>query len=312
MANNEQISKIIDQGVKDAHSYAIHEVKRNENDEYPRYAITVAGTPGAKGGYAVFEIASKADAQDIADRLPAPNDTLSGARLISATDVEFDGDTMTETHYFFLENKADKGGLDFTRMYDIDGLADGEPVETEARRPEFMIVATEETYGWGDGIVALLGRIKGIYGTNVGDSPYGQVWMQFLANECERRFYDLDEAEVNRVFEKIKYDAIDEFERDNSGDQGHESNRYDISKMEILEEIPMSADWLVGYMLEPEEGKRFEMERDVYGEVQANGLKGVTFKDHRSDDEIVAAGLALLKERGISLDEEGAVPSASV
>ncbi len=312
MALADRISKIIDKGVKDTHSYAIFEMKRHQDDNYPEYAITVAGTDATKGWYAISEIRSLPDAKDIAERLPAPNETTSGARLISATDVEFDGNTRTGTHYFLLENKSDTGTLDYTRMYDIDGLGGGKPVETEARRPELLIVATEETHGWNDRVVALVGRVKGVYGANKGETNYSQVWMEFLSNQCERPFYDLEEAEIEQEFRKIKYDTMTDFEMDNSGDRGRESTRWDVSNMEILTEISLSADWLVEYMLEPEEGARDQKERDLYGEIQANGLPGVHFEDQRTDEEIVAAGKALLAERCISEDEEDASPDASI
>jgi hypothetical protein len=317
MALTDRISKIIDKGVKDAHSYAIFEMKRHKDDNYPEYAITVAGTEDTKGWYAISEIKSLLDAKDIAERLPAPNETISGARLISATDIEFDGDVKTKTHYFFLENKSDKGNLDFSRMYDLAGLGAGEPVETEARRPDLLIVADDETHNWNDRVVALVGRVKGVYGVNRGETNYSQVWMEFLSNQCERPFYDLEEAEKEQEFRKIKYDTMTDFEMDNTGDHGRESTRWAVSRMEILTEISPSADWLVEYMLEPEEGARDQKERDLYGEYQANGLPGVHFEDQRTDAEIVAAGKALLEERGISEDEddvveESAAPDATI
>jgi hypothetical protein len=314
MALTDRISKIIDKGVKDTHNYAIFEMKRHKDDDYPEYAITVAGTDDTKGWYAISEIKSLPDAKDIAERLPAPNETTSGARLISATDVVFDGDVRAETHYFLLENRSDKGNLDYSRMYDLAGLGSGEPVETEARRPELLIVATEETHNWNDKVVALVGRIKGVYGVNKGESNYSQVWMEFLSNQCERPFYDLEEAEIEQELHKIKYDTMTDFEMDNTGDAGRESTRYDVSRMEMLTEVSLSADWLVEYMLEPEEGARFQKDRELFGEVQANGLPGVHFEGQRTDEEIVAAGKALLAERGISEDEieEYPAPDASV
>lgn len=314
MALTDRISRIVDKGVKDTHTYAIFEMKRHADDNYPDYAITVAGTDDTKGWYAISEIRTLSDAQGIAERLPAPNETISGARLISSTDIGFAGDTRTEAHYFLLENKTDKGNLDYSRMYDLSGLGTGEPVETDARRPELLIVATEETHGWNERVVAMVGRVKGVYGVNKGETNYSQVWMEFLSNQCERPFYDLEETEIDKAFGKIKYDTMTDFEMDNSGDRGRESTRYDVSKMEILTEISPSADWLVEYMLEPEEGARDRKECDLYSEYQANGLPGVHFDGQRTDEEIIEAGKALLAERGISSSEsdEDASPDASI
>lgn len=265
-------------------------MKTHENDVHPEYAITVTGTVDSKDWYAVSEIRSAADAQDIAVHLPAPNETLSGARLISATHLDFEGDAPAVTHYFLLENKHDRGMLDFSRMYDLEGLGAGSPVETDARRPELLIVAVEETHGWTDPVVAVVGRVKSVYGVNKGETHYSQVWMEFLSNQCERPFRDLEEAEIEEEMRNISYDTMTDFESDNSGDHGRESTRWEVSKMEILREIPLEADWLVEYMLEPEEGARNQMERDIYNEEKANGLPGVQFEDQRTDDEIIEAG----------------------
>jgi hypothetical protein len=105
-----------------------------------------------------------------------------------------------------------------------------------------------------------------------------------------------------------------DFEMDNSGDRGRESTRWEVSKMEILTEIPLDANWLVEYMLEPEEGARDQKECDVYSEMQANGLPGVHFEGQRTDDVIVAAGKAFFAERDISEDDsdEDVSPDATI
>lgn len=124
------------------HEYSIFETRTSADDASPTFAVTVEGL---QGGYLVTGIRSPSDADRIARVLPHPNDINSGTRLIGVSDIELADGEVRHTHYFLLENPDDKGGFEYDRLYDADGLASGIPIDTIARRPDLAIVAIEET-----------------------------------------------------------------------------------------------------------------------------------------------------------------------
>ncbi|NTF17097.1 hypothetical protein G6L37_01465 [Agrobacterium rubi] len=283
-------SRIVKTAQKTSHTYAIHEMREGVAASRCTYAITVVGP---LGGYGVFEIGYLPDAERMAEALPPPSEKTIGARLLGVTDTEHDGDTVEHRHYFLLENLDDTGALEFDKLYDLGGLISGEALETQARRPDMAIVAVDETANWNDNVVAVCGRIKGIYGINRNDDSYAQVWMEFLSNQCERQMMNLDEADIDEEFQKIGYDTQTDFEYDNSGDRGREVGRWEISKLEVLETLTPPTDWIAEYMLDDSEGGRLGRESEYYREVQANGLPGAPFDGQRTDEEIIEAGRAL-------------------
>lgn len=270
------------------HRLAVHEVT---NGNQASFAITVSS---GSEYYVVTAIRYLHEAEQIADMLPPPSSATNGARLSSSVEHNFDGDTPIATPYFVTEGRSDIGALDYDRIYDLAGLVSGEPIDAEARRPDMAIVAIEETSGWADKVVAICGRIKGIYGINRNDHSYSQIWMQFLANQYERPMRDLDEQAVDLEFGKVGYDTQTDFEFDNSGDQGREIGSWDVDTLEVLEELEPTVDWLVDYMLESDAGKRLNLEREFYAEAAANGLPHCRFKDQRTDEEIIEAGRDLV------------------
>lgn len=278
------ISKIIKAGTRDTHDYAIHETREGINLQISTFAVTVASR---NGGYVVTEIDSLQDAEMIAEVLPAPSPINNGARLFGVVTTEFPDGAPEHTHHFLLENRDDAGAFDYEKLYDVGGLSSGEALETEASRPDLAIVAIDETANWASDVVAVCGRIKGVYGINRNDKAYAQVWMEFLSNQFERPMIDLDEAQIDAEFQKIGYDTQTDFEMDNSGDQGREIGRWAVDRLETLEVLTPSSQWLVEHMLEPSEGRRLELEREYYAEVMANGLPGVKFDEARSDAEII-------------------------
>jgi len=283
-------SRIVRASHKGTHEYAIFETKVSADDASPIFSVTVSGP---QGGYLVTAIRSLSDADRITQILPHPSDINSGTRLIGVFDIDFSGNEVRHTCYFLLENPDDKGGLEFDRLYDAEGLASGIPVETAARRPDLAIVAIEETENWAEKVVAVCGRIKGVYGVNRNDQTYPQVWMEFLSNQFERPMFDLDESQTDEEFRKIGYDTQTDFEEDNSGERGREIGRYEAPDLDVIEVLDPPAEWIVAYMLEPSEGRRLELEREYYWEVKSNGLPSASFENPRSDAEILEDGIRL-------------------
>jgi hypothetical protein len=225
-----------------------------------------------------------------------PNDVNNRVRFVAGTDVEFIDDKVSKTPYFLIESSDEKSSFDFHGLYDVAGLATAVPVELEARRPDFVLVALDETKGWVDPVVAICGRIKAVYGVNRSDTRYSQHWMEFLSNQCERPFADVEEADIEEEFRKVNYDTMTDFERDNSEERGREIGRWELDGLEILGSVPVSTQWVIEYMLGEDEGKRFEMDNAVFWEAEANGLPSVFFENPRSDAEIIEAGKDLLRK----------------
>lgn len=288
---SEAISKIIKSAKNDRREYAIHEVRLSERDSHPTYAITISS---GKQHYVVTDIQRKEEAEDIAEQLPVPSSVNNGIRFVSGTNSEFVGDRLTHTHYFLLESADYTGHFDFHSLYDLGGLETSEAVATEGRRPDLIIAAVNETKDWDEAIVAVCGRIKGVYGVNRSDTRYAQHWMEFLSNQCERPFSNLEETEIDEEFQKIGYDTMSDFERDNSLDRGREIGNWELDRLEVLDSVSVPTQWVIEYMLESDEGKRFELDCAAFHEQEANGLPGVKFDNPRSDAEIIEAGRALL------------------
>ena len=280
------ISRIIRSKKTDAHEYAVHEVKLHEGDGAPTYAITITS---GKHYYVISGMNHLTSAESIADSLPTPGPASSGARFLAGLDGKSVDGNWAETPFFVLEDRDHAASLDFDRLYDVSGLATGMPVETKASRPDLAIVAVDETRNWAEPVVALCGRIKGIYGVNRNDKQYTQVWMEFLSNAPERLFYGLEEDEVDAEFRKIGYDTMTDFNMDNGGEKGREIGRWELDGLEVLEILHMPPQWMVEYMLESEEGKRSQMEAEAFWEVASNGLPSVRFENQRTDAEITAA-----------------------
>jgi hypothetical protein len=293
---SEAISKIIKSAKNDSREYAIHEVRLSERDSHPTYAITIST---GKQYYVVTDIQRQDEAEDIAEQLPTPSSVNDGIRFVSGTNTEFVGDKLTHTHYFLLESAEDTGRFDFHSLYDLGGLETAEAVATEGRRPDLIIAAVNETKGWDEAVVAVCGRIKGVYGVNRSDTRYAQHWMEFLSNQCERPFSDLEETEIEEEFQKIGYDTMSDFERDNSFDRGREIGSWELDQLEVLGSVSVPTQWAIEYMLESDEGKRFELDCAAFHEQEANGLPGVRFDNPRSDEEIIEAGRTLLAEKAL-------------